>query len=75
MSGAKRIPTWVKILCLLGFCAVTFSLVTSGYPFVDSLNPLGFAMKIIVTAILTNLLGYAFYRTRTLGKSSKSTRR
>ncbi|MBV8743144.1 MAG: APC family permease [Sinobacteraceae bacterium] len=60
----KRIPRWVKVLCVVGFCAVAFSSATSAYPFVDVPNPLGFAAKIIVTVVLTNLLGYAFYRAR-----------
>ena len=62
----KRIPTWVKVLCVVGFCAVAFSMATSAYPFVDVPNPLGFAIKIIVTTILANLLGYAFYRVRNM---------
>ncbi len=70
--GAKLlrncIPTWVKVLCFVGFCAVAFSLSTSAYPFVDVPNPLGFATKVIGTTALSNLLGYAFYRARTLRK-------
>lgn len=72
LLGAKllreRIPTWVKVLCVVGFCAVAFSLSTSAYPFVDVPNPLSFAIKISVTTILTNLLGYTFYRARSLRK-------
>ncbi len=70
--GAKLlrtcIPTWVKVLCVVGFCAVAFSLSTSAYPFVDVPDPLGFATKIISTTALTNLLGYVFYRARSLRK-------
>jgi hypothetical protein len=35
---------------------------------VDVPNPLSFAIKISVTTILTNLLGYTFYRARSLRK-------
>jgi len=62
----KHIPKWVKVLCGIGFCAVTFSMVTSVYPFVDDPNPLGFATKIVVTIVLANLMAYAFYYARTV---------
>jgi len=62
----KHIPKWVKVLCGIGFCAVTFSMATSVYPFVDDPNPLGFATKIVVTIVLANLMAYAFYYARTV---------
>ena len=68
--GAKlvraRIPTWVAVLCVIGFCATLFTCATSVYPFVDVPNPLHFAVKITSTILLTNLIGYAFYRIRGL---------
>jgi amino acid transporter len=60
----KSIPTWVAVLCVIGFCATLFSAVTSAYPFVDVADPLNFAIKIIGTTLLTNIIGYAFYRLR-----------
>jgi amino acid transporter len=60
----KSIPTWVAVLCVVGFCATLFSAVTSAYPFVDVADPLNFAIKIIGTTLLTNIVGYAFYRFR-----------
>jgi amino acid transporter len=60
----KSIPTWVAVLCVVGFCATLFSSVTSAYPFVDVADPLNFAMKIIGTTLLTNIIGYVFYRFR-----------
>jgi hypothetical protein len=66
--GAKlvraRMPKWVAVLCAVGFCATLFSCATSVYPFVDVPNPLHFAIKITTTILLTNLIGYAFYRIR-----------
>ena len=66
--GAKlirgRIPTWVAVLCVVGFCATLFTCATSVYPFVDVPDPLHFAIKITVTILLTNVIGYAFYRIR-----------
>jgi hypothetical protein len=68
LAGAKvvrdRIPTWVAVLCAVGFSATLFSCITNAYPFLDVANPLQFGSKIIVTAILTNVLGYVFYRSR-----------
>jgi glutamate:GABA antiporter len=70
LIGAKfvraRIPTWVAVLCVVGFCATLFICATSAYPFVDVPNPLHFAIKITGTILLTNLIGYAFYRVRAL---------
>jgi amino acid transporter len=68
LVGAKllrdRIPAWVAVLCAVGFCATLFSCITNAYPFLDVANPLQFGVKIIVTTILANVLGYLFYRSR-----------
>jgi amino acid transporter len=68
LAGARalrdRIPAWVAGLCAVGFCATLFSCITDAYPFLDVADPLQFGIKILVTTLLTNLLGYAFYRSR-----------
>jgi glutamate:GABA antiporter len=68
LVGAKvlrdRIPTWVAVLCAVGFCATLFSTLTAAYPFLDVANPLQFGVKIILTTIVVNVLGYVFYRSR-----------
>jgi amino acid transporter len=68
LVGAKllrdRVPAWVAVLCAVGFCATLFSCITNAYPFLDVANPLQFGVKIIVTTILANVLGYLFYRSR-----------
>jgi amino acid transporter len=68
LAGARlvraRMPKWVAVLCAVGFCATLFSCATSVYPFVDVPNPLHFAIKITTTILLTNVIGYAFYRIR-----------
>ncbi|GAC1686352.1 MAG: hypothetical protein PVS2B1_06600 [Candidatus Dormibacteraceae bacterium] len=70
LIGAKlvrvRIPRWVAVLCVAGFCATLFTCATSAYPFVDVSNPLHFAIKIAATVAGANLIGYAFYRSRGL---------
>ncbi len=75
LIGAKlvrdRIPSWAAILCVVGFCATLFSAATSTYPFVDVSDPLRFAIKIIATTILTNIIGYAFYRIRGASSSAR----
>jgi hypothetical protein len=75
LVGAKlvraRIPTWVAVLCVVGFCATLFTCATSVYPFVDVPNPLHFAIKITATILLTNLIGYAFYRIRGLSTAPR----
>jgi hypothetical protein len=50
----------------VGFCATLFTCATSVYPFVDVPNHLHFAIKITATILLTNVIGYAFYRVRGL---------
>jgi amino acid transporter len=68
LAGARalreRIPTWVAALCAVGFCATLFSCLTSAYPFLDVADPMQFAIKLVTTTILINLLGIAFYRSR-----------
>ena len=48
------------MLCVIGFVATLFTCATSVYPFVDVPEPLHFAVKISVTIVLTNLIGYGF---------------
>jgi hypothetical protein len=43
---------------------VLFSCVISAYPFLDVPNPLAFAIKVVVTTLGVNVLGYAFYKLR-----------
>jgi amino acid transporter len=59
-----RIPVWARVLCCSGFLSVLFSCVISAYPFLDVPNPLAFAVKVVVTTVGVNLLGYAFYKLR-----------
>lgn len=59
-----RIPAWVAALSVVGFCATLFTCLTSAYPFVDVPNPLQFALKLIATTAVINVLGIVFYRSR-----------
>jgi amino acid transporter len=68
LAGARalreRIPGWVAALSAIGFCATLFSCTTDAYPFVDVPHPLQFAIKLISTTALINVLGLVFYRSR-----------
>ncbi|MBW4039931.1 MAG: hypothetical protein HIU91_13880 [Acidobacteria bacterium] len=60
----NRIPTWVVLLCAVGFLSTLFTFALNAYPFDTAAAPLPFAAKILGTTLLLNLLGYAFYRSR-----------
>jgi amino acid transporter len=63
----KSLPGWLKWVSLAGFCASLFSLLTSAYPFVDVVNPLGYAAKIAGTVIISNAVALTFYKLRNRG--------
>jgi glutamate:GABA antiporter len=63
----KSLPPWLKWVSLAGFCASLFSLLVSVYPFVDVVNPLGYAAKIAGTAVISNVAAFAFYKLRNRG--------
>ncbi len=59
---------------MIGFCATLFSLLISAYPFVDVVNPLVYAAKILGTVAFSNLIGFAFYKLRTRERKKKQKR-
>ena len=63
----KSLPRWLKWVSLAGFCASLFSLLVSVYPFVDVVNPLGYAAKIAGTVVISNVAAFAFYKLRNRG--------
>ena len=60
----ESLPGWLKWVSLAGFCASLFSLLVSVYPFVDVVNPLGYAVKIAGTVVISNAVAVVFYRLR-----------
>lgn len=60
----KLLPGWLKWVSLVGFCASLFSLLISTYPFVDVVNPLGYAAKIAGTVLISNAAALIFYKLR-----------
>jgi amino acid transporter len=68
LIGAKalrtRLPRWLRWTSLTGLCATVFSFIISAYPFVDVVDPRAYAAKILGTTLLSNIIGYTFYRIR-----------
>jgi amino acid transporter len=63
-SLRKLLPAWLKWVSLAGFSASLFSLLTSVFPFVDVVNPLGYAAKIAGTVVMSNTVALIFYKMR-----------
>ena len=66
----RRIPLWVSLLCAVGFLSTLFTFLLNAYPFDTAAAPLPFAAKILGATLIVNLIGYAFYRTRSLRAST-----
>jgi glutamate:GABA antiporter len=60
----RSLPRWLKWVSLAGFCSTLFSLLISAYPFVDVVNARAYAVKILGTTAVSNLIGTAFYTLR-----------
>jgi amino acid transporter len=63
----ESLPGWLRWVSLVGFCASLFSLLVSVYPFVDVVNPLGYAAKIAGTVVISNAVAAVFYKLRNRG--------
>jgi amino acid transporter len=57
----KQLAWWLKWVSLVGFCASLFSLLISAYPFVDVVNPLAYAAKIVGAVLISNLMALGLY--------------
>jgi amino acid transporter len=65
-AGLRRhLPAWLKWTSVVGLCATVFSLLISAYPFVDVVNPMAYAAKIVCTLVVSNLVAFSFYKVRT----------
>ncbi len=60
----RRLPRWVAWTCSLGVVTILFCLAFNAYPFLDVPSPGAFALKILGTTVLLNVVGYSFYRLR-----------
>ena len=63
-SLRRKLPVWLKWSSIVGLGATVFSLLISAYPFVDVVNPMAYAAKIVCTLLVSNLIAYSFYRVR-----------
>jgi amino acid transporter len=61
----RSLPSWLKWTSAAGFCATIFSLFISAYPFVHVVSARTYAIKILSTIVLSNLIAVGFYRMRT----------
>ena len=68
LFGAKALraslPQWLRYTSLTGLAATLFAFLLSAYPFVTVVDARAYAAKILGTTLLSNLLGYLFYRSR-----------
>jgi amino acid transporter len=71
-----RLPRWLRWTSIAGLAATLFSFLISAYPYVDVVNPRAYAAKILGTTLLSNIIGYTFYRIRrTAAVTSQSANR
>jgi amino acid transporter len=64
-----RAPWWLKIACVSGFLASVVYLIFAPFPITQVDRPLEFALKVIATIVLANVVGVALY---TLGKKKRA---
>jgi amino acid transporter len=61
----RSLPTWLKWTSVAGFLSTLFSLLISAYPFVNVVNARVYAIKILSTLVVSNLIAVGFYHLRT----------
>lgn len=66
----KSLPGWLRVTSLVGFAATLFSLLISAYPFVSVVNARSYAIKIIGTTLVSNLIATVFYKVRRRGSAA-----
>lgn len=64
-SLRSALPRTLKWTSLVGLGATIFSLLISAYPFVTVVNPLWYAVKIVGTLLVSNLVAFVFFTMRT----------
>jgi amino acid transporter len=68
----RDMPAWLKASSAVGFAATCFALLISAYPFVSVVNAKAYAVKILGTIAVSNLVAIAFYRLRSRGPASET---
>ena len=69
----RKHPAWLKWTSVVGLGSTIFSLLISAYPFVDVVNPMAYAAKIVCTLVASNLLAFVFYKVRTRAAAQADT--
>ena len=60
----RRIPRWVAWTSATGLLFTLFALFITAYPFVEVVDARAYAAKILGATLLTNIVGFIFYRGR-----------
>ncbi len=60
----KGLPGWLKWVAGMGFVATLYAFLISAYPFVDVVDPMAYAAKILGTVTVSNLIAVGFYFAR-----------
>ncbi len=75
LVGAKALritlPRWFRWTSLTGLIATLFAFCISAYPVVAVVNPRAYAAKVLGTTLISNLIGYTFYRLRRTPSATK----
>ncbi len=58
------LPAWLRWTSAVGLAATLFAFLISAYPFVDVVNKLAYATKILGTTLVSNSIAIAFYLAR-----------
>ncbi len=67
----RSLPRWLKWTSAVGFAATLFSFGISAYPFVRVVSARTYAMKIVGTIVVSNLVAVGFYWLRTRGAAEQ----
>jgi amino acid transporter len=60
-SVRQRLPLWVKLASVAGFGSSLVAVLIAVYPIIDVANPVSYAAKILLTLLISNLLGVWIY--------------
>jgi amino acid transporter len=60
----RSLPAWLRFTSAIGFLATLFSLVVSAYPFIRVVSARAYAIKILSTILVSNLIALSFYCVR-----------
>jgi len=75
LAGAAAVradlPGWLRWTSIAGLLATLFAFLVAAYPFVDVVDARAYATRILGTTLVSNVIGYAFYRARGRSRSAQ----